>query len=124
MGENAYLKVTTKVGTLNNFSIWGPTTNNNTWAFLDVPNAADYINWSDGDPKTCALDHLYIIVPSNYTTVDVNGDWRYNPRGDARTALLYAWLNGAKYLGSGYESRQNCKWGNSGESHLLTFSWK
>ena len=113
MGENAYLKVTTKVGTLNNFSIWGPTTSNNTWAFLDVPNAADYINWNDGDPKTCALDHLFIIVPQNYTTIDVNGNWKYNPRMDARTALIYAWLNGAKYLGSGYESRQNCSWGYS-----------
>ena len=119
MGENAYLKVTTKVGTLNNFSIWGPTTSNNTWAFLDVPNAADYINWTDGDPKTCALDHLFIIVPQNYTTIDVNGDWKYNPRMDARTALLYAWLNGAKYLGTGYESRQNCSWGYSAPYTVL-----
>ena len=119
MGENAYLKVTTKVGTLNNFSIWGPTTNNNTWAFLDVPNAADYINWADGDPKTCALDHLFIIVPQNYTTIDVNGNWKHNPRMDARTALLYAWLNGAKYLGTGYESRQNCSWGYSAPYTVL-----
>ena len=116
MGENAYLKVTSKIGYLNNFSIWGPTTNNNTWAFVDVPNAAvstNCINWTDNDPKTCALDHVYVIVPQDYETVDVNGNWQYNPRGDARTALLYAWLNGAKYLGSGYESRQNCSWGYS-----------
>lgn len=116
MGENAYLKVTSKIGYLNNFSIWGPTTNNNTWAFVDVPNAAvstNCINWTDKDPKTCALDHVYVIVPQDYETVDINGDWKYNPRGDARTALLYAWLNGAKYLGSGYESRQNCSWGYS-----------
>ena len=116
MGENAYLKVTSKIGYLNNFSIWGPTTNNNTWAFVDVPNAAvstNCINWTDNDPKTCALDHVYVIVPQDYETVDINGNWQYNPRGDARTALLYAWLNGAKYLGSGYESRQNCSWGYS-----------
>lgn len=116
MGENAYLKVTSKIGYLNNFSIWGPTTNNNTWAFVDVPNAAvstNCINWTDNDPKTCALDHVYVIVPQDYETVDINGNWKYNPRGDARTALLYAWLNGAKYLGSGYESRQNCSWGYS-----------
>lgn len=128
MGENAYLQVTDGVSYINNFGMWGPNTNNNTYAYLEVPynfiHGDKTINWTDDLPTTFCLDNVCAVLPNDYEIVDLvsnpYNNYIYNPRGVPASALLLTWMNAKKENGNGYNGvsdsnlaghTRSCIWG-------------
>lgn len=127
MGENAYLQVTDHVKSINNFGMWGPNTNNNTYAYFEVPYsfAERAINWTNDLPTTFCLDNVCAVLPSNYVVSDLDSDpysYIYNPRGVPASALLLTWMNAKKENANYYEGvddvnlaghTRSCVWGKN-----------
>lgn len=106
LGENAYLQVTEKVVGINNFGVWGPNTENDAYAYLEVPyNYSERaINWTDDLPSTFCLDKVCAVPTGDYEVVDLASNpsaYIYNPRGVPASALLLTWMNGKKENGNG-----------------------
>ena len=128
MGENAYLEVVNHVKHINNFGLWGPNTNNNTYAYLAVPysflDGDKSVNWTNDLPTTFCLDNVCAVLPSDYEIADpdTHSTYKYNPRGVPASALLLTWMNANKANANGTEGvddtnlnghTRTCIWGTS-----------
>ncbi len=112
MGNAAYMKCNGNLS-VNNFGVWGPTSNNGgsiNRAIFKI-NYCNYCNYTSGDASTFLLDNVELILPWFYPT---GVDWGYDGSSaniaydlgylDANTwplnvnynakLLLYGWYNG------------------------------
>lgn len=108
MGNAAYVNCKGNLS-VNMFGVWGPTSNNGGTinnAIFKI-GGCNYCNYTSGDATQFMLDHVELILPSNYPTgvdygyngSEANKDYNLgyidaNAPTYAAKNLLYGWFNG------------------------------
>ena len=112
MGNGAYLNCKGSVS-VDNYGVWGPSGGGYRSNAVFKFNGCSYVKTTSGDASSFLLDHVELILPTNYPTVFDNGairEWdsdiksygmgtlseTYSGYYDIR--LFYEWLNGGNGL--------------------------